>query len=115
MSESKLGVPSDLFMSWVEEPESVCKDEFQQIIRISLQKVADISERAIRYGAEVEFERIREWLKDNDEPALASRLPYNNGHEPPSLKNRALNALDSPSWGPEQSQIVRKALLTIPD
>lgn len=115
MDDPQPGIPPDLFNQWVSEPETVCRDEFQEIVRISLQKVADIAERARRYGARTEFEKLHKWLKNNDEAALASRLIYNEGQEHFSPKERALEALNSQQWGPEQSQIIKNALHTIPD
>ena len=115
MGDAKSRIPPEVFHQWVSEPELVCREEFQEIIRISLQKVADIAEKARRYGAKVEFERLHKWLKDNDETTLASQLLYTVGHEHFSLKEQALKALAVPHLGPEQIQIVKKALLTLKD
>jgi len=98
---------------WVQEPEPVCKEEFREIVRISLQKVLEIAERARQLGAEQELAACCEWLKNHYDGCIHGKLKYARTPKPPSLKEQALEALDSPVWGPEQKQIVLSALQTL--
>lgn len=113
-----MSIPADLFNKWVSEPEIVCKEDFQEIVRISVQKVADIAEKAMCYGAELELEQCCEYLSNYYDPAISAKLRHNREAAVLSLKQRALlalNDLDSLSRDPAKVDLLRIALLSPPD
>lgn len=113
-----MSVPVELFNRWVSEPELVCKEDFQEIVRISVQKIYDIAEKAKCYGERQELEQCCEYLSNYCDPAISAKLRHNREAAVLSLKQRALlalNDLDSLSRDPAKVDLLRIALLSLPD
>lgn len=112
-----MGIPAELFNKWISEPEVVCKEDFQEIIRISVQKIADIAEKAKCYGEQLELERCCEWLNNHCDPAISAKLHHNRGAAVLPLKEQALLILNDPGSlkDPAKVELLRSALQSLPD
>lgn len=118
MGKGNPEIPADMLSRWMSEPETVCKDDFQQIVRISSQKISDIAEKARCYGAAGELERCCEWLNNHYDPSISAGLRHNREEAVLTPKGRALLALEqlgSQGLDPTRIELLRTALNTIPD